>query len=166
MKKNIIINLVIKQKEWKNENIFRNYKKAIENIFKQTLSVLGIELPKKSAMEISVVLTGNQEIQNLNREYRNTDKATNVLSFQVIKEDLTKEIKKQPYLLLGDVFISLEVLKQEAKEQDKSIQDHFSHLFAHSFLHLLGYDHIKDDEAEVMERLEEMILEKLKMIEN
>lgn len=159
--KNIIIDLIINDEKWKTENIFQNYESVIENIVKESLSVLKIELPKDSTIEFSVVLTNNQEIQELNKKYRDKDKPTNVLSFQVIENHLDDEIAKQPYLLLGDIFVSLDVLKQEAREQGKLIQNHFTHLCLHSFLHLLGYDHMNDSEAGEMEALEVKVLSKL-----
>lgn len=158
---NIIIDLIINDEKWKTENIFQNYKKVIENIVKESFVILKIVLPEDSAIEFSVVLTNNTEIQELNKQYRGKDKPTNVLSFQVIENHLNDEIAKQPYLLLGDIFVSLNVLKQEAKEQGKSIQNHFTHLCLHSFLHLLGYDHMNDIEADEMESLEVKVLEKI-----
>jgi len=169
--KNILIDLIIKDRNWVNnvgitnssqqEGVFRDYKNILEDVVAKTLFVLKIKLPKNSVIEFSVVLTNNKEIQALNKQYRNKDKPTNVLSFQVIKNRLDKEILQQSHLLLGDIFISLDMLRQEAKEQGKSIQNHFIHLFLHSFLHLLGYDHIKEKEAEKMEGLEVEVLKEM-----
>lgn len=158
---NIEIDLTIKDNLWKTENIFLNYKDEIKKIVEECLKTLKIKLPKESVIEISFVFTNDQEIQSLNKKYRKKDQPTNVLSFQIIKKSLKQEIAKNPHLLLGDIFISLDTLKQEAEEQSKSIQDHFTHLIIHSFLHLLGYNHKKDKEAEKMEDLEVKILEKL-----
>jgi probable rRNA maturation factor len=162
--KNIIVDLIINDQKWNTESIFKDYKIIFENIIKETLNFLQIKLPKNSIIELSVILTDDKEIQAINKEYRNKDKPTNVLSFQVIPDDLESEIKKQPHLLLGDIFMSFDTLKCETKEQGKLIQDHFTHLFLHSFLHLLGYDHIDDFEAELMEDLEVKILNKLGIV--
>lgn len=159
--KNVIIDLIINNKRWNTNSIFDNYIKVVNDIISKTLEFLQIKLPQDSQIEISVVLTDDKEIQAINKQYRNKDKPTNVLSFQIIQDDLESELKKQPHLLLGDIFISFDTLKREAKEQGKSIQNHFIHLFLHSFLHLLGYDHLEDDEAEQMESLEIKILDKM-----
>lgn len=102
--------------------------------------------------EISIVLTGDAEQRQLNRQYRGMDKPTNVLSFPQIA----------PFGpvagLLGDIILARETLEREAAEMGISFLDHFTHLVVHGFLHILGYDHIKDDEALVMEGLEIRIL--------
>jgi len=107
------------------------------------------------AAELSVVLTGDAEQQALNRDWRGIDKSTNVLSFPQI----------EPFGpvsgLLGDIILARETLEREAAEQGVSFEDHFTHLMVHGFLHILGYDHIDDDEALVMEGLETQILASL-----
>lgn len=101
----------------------------------------------KKASELSVVLCDDAYIQELNAEYRGKDKPTNVLSFPQ-DEDFH----------LGDIVIAFETIKREADEQNKTFQDHFSHMLVHGFLHLLGYDHESDEEADVMENTEIQIL--------
>lgn len=100
--------------------------------------------------EVSITLIDDKEIHKLNKDYRSIDKATNVLSFEL-----------QDDILLGDIFISLDTVKREAKDLNISVEDHTAHMVVHGVLHLLGYDHIKDDEAEVMEKTEVKILKKL-----
>jgi len=100
--------------------------------------------------EISIVLTDDTHIQALNRDYRGKDKSTNVLSFP----------QDEP-ALLGDVICAHETIAREAEEQGKSFHDHFTHMLIHGALHLLGYDHETDEEAEEMESLEIEILSKL-----
>jgi probable rRNA maturation factor len=91
----------------------------------------------------------------LNRDWRGIDKSTNVLSFPQI----------EPFApvsgLLGDIILARETLEREAAEQGVSVEDHFTHLVVHGFLHLLGYDHMDDDEALAMEGLETQILASL-----
>ncbi len=106
-----------------------------------------------SSAEASVVFCDDAFIQNLNRDYRDKDKPTNVLSFP---QDFTP---KSP--MLGDSIFAFETIEREAVEQDKSFDDHLLHLSIHSTLHLLGYDHIEDDEAEEMETLEIKLLNEL-----
>lgn len=102
--------------------------------------------------EVLLRLVDVDEIQQLNRDYRGKDKPTNVLSFP---SDLPPEIEEA---ILGDVVICLEVVRKEALEQDKSFEDHLLHMAIHGTLHLLGYDHMEEDEAETMESLEIKLL--------
>jgi probable rRNA maturation factor len=109
----------------------------------------------KGTAEVSLILTSDDEQRILNRDWRGIDKPTNVLSFPQI----------EPFGavsgLLGDIILARETLEKEASEQDVSFDDHFTHLVVHGFLHLLGYDHVKDDEALAMEGLETQILASL-----
>ena len=105
--------------------------------------------------ELSIVLTDDAEQRALNREWRGVDKPTNVLSFPQIA----------PFApivgILGDITLARETLEREAQELGKSFEDHFIHLVAHGFLHILGYDHLEEADALVMERLETQILSSL-----
>jgi probable rRNA maturation factor len=107
------------------------------------------------AAELSIVLTDDAEQRGLNREWRGIDTSTNVLSFPQLAPfgDVIG--------LLGDIILARETLVREAEELAVSFEDHFTHLVVHGFLHLLGYDHIDDDEARVMEGLETQILASL-----
>ncbi len=100
--------------------------------------------------EASIILTNDAEIHKLNKQYRGFDKPTNVLSFET--GDST---------LLGDIFISFDTVMREARENDKSFEDHAAHMVVHGILHLLGYDHIEDTDADKMESLEIKVLKKL-----
>lgn len=105
--------------------------------------------------ELSVRLVDAEESQALNRDYRGKDRPTNVLSFP---------FENPPGVslpLLGDLVICHPVVVAEAAEQDKSLHDHYAHMVVHGTLHLLGYDHLEDDEAEAMEALEREILAEL-----
>lgn len=131
---------------------------ALEDIIS---SAAVIALEKKnlspSEIEVSVVLTDDAQIQTLNREYRDKDKPTNVLSFP--QTDFTDSIDAAaPFLCLGDLVMAYGTLEREAKEQSKSLLEHFTHLCVHGTLHLLGYDHIDASEATEMEALEVEIL--------
>ena len=109
-------------------------------------------------LELSMVFTNDSEIQVLNRDYREKNKPTNVLSFPQMEWD---DMPALPFLGLGDNVFAYETIMSEAQEQDKSIKDHLAHLIIHGLLHLCGYDHIEDDEAEEMEALEVQILSTL-----
>ena len=101
--------------------------------------------------EISFVLTDDKRMRALNRAYRGKDKPTNVLSFAAL--DGVRPKLGMPWLL-GDVVLTSGVIAREAKAQRKSLQHHLSHLAVHGVLHLLGYDHEQDRDAEAMEALE------------
>jgi probable rRNA maturation factor len=115
-----------------------------------------VELPADET-EVAVMLTDDARIRDLNREWRGQDKATNVLSFPAAQPPGESP---QP-LMLGDIAIAFETTRNEAETEGKPFQNHLSHLAIHGFLHLLGYDHLDDEEAEEMEALERDILAKL-----
>lgn len=111
-------------------------------------------LGKTSAI-VSLLINSPDEIQQLNKQYRGKDKATNVLSFPM------QSPEEVDICLLGDVVLCAEVIKQEAKQQDKTETSHWAHMVVHGMLHLQGYDHVDDAEAQTMEQLEIKILEKI-----
>lgn len=106
-------------------------------------------------LEVTLRICGVDESQELNQTYRNKNKPTNVLSFPFEPP----EHVQLPFL--GDLIICAPVVEREAIEQNKAVTDHWAHLSLHGLLHLLGYDHIEDDEANEMEALEICILAKL-----
>jgi probable rRNA maturation factor len=114
------------------------------------------DLPLERA-ELSLVLADDAMVQELNRQYRGQDKPTNVLSFAALDDEDAPEPEDGP-LLLGDVIIAYETTAAEAQAEGKSLTDHLSHLVVHGVLHLLGFDHMEEDEAEEMEGLESSIL--------
>lgn len=114
-----------------------------------------------SHIEFSVTLTNDNEIQSLNSQYRNKDKATNVLSFPADEIDPNNPnsiVHYNGYILIGDIVISFNTVQKEAELENKTFENHFAHLFLHGLLHLLGYDHEEEREAIIMEDLERKIL--------
>lgn len=105
--------------------------------------------------EVTIRLVDEEESQALNRDYRHKDKPTNVLSFPF---EVPKGIELD---LLGDLVICRQVVEREAKEQNKDLSAHWAHMVVHGSLHLLGYDHIQDEEAQEMESLEITIMQSL-----
>lgn len=103
----------------------------------------------------SMLVTTSDEVQKLNKQYRDKDKATNVLSFPM------QSPEEVDIHLLGDIVLCASVIKQEAEQQSKTSTAHWAHMVVHGMLHLQGYDHIENDEAEDMEQLEINILKKL-----
>lgn len=110
----------------------------------------------KDQADIVVLLCDDAEMKSLNAEYRQKNAPTNVLSFPA-----PKSMRLPGMMHLGDIAFGLETCVREAKEQGKSLKNHVLHLSVHGALHLLGYDHVADDEAERMEALERHILKGL-----
>lgn len=107
--------------------------------------------------QVSIEIVDKTMSQELNKTYRNKDKPTNVLSFPLELPEFVKED------LIGDLAICSEVVEQEAIEQNKVAINHWAHMTIHGTLHLLGYDHIQDEDAEMMETLEIKLLNKLEI---
>lgn len=105
---------------------------------------------KSQDAEVSIILVDDDEIREINKTYRGMDKATNVLSFELGDE-----------VLLGDIYIALGTVEREARDAKISVADHAAHMVVHGMLHLMGYDHIADEDAIVMEMKEIKILKKL-----
>ena len=116
----------------------------------------------KRPVEISVLMTGDEKVRELNAEYRQKDRPTNVLSFPMSDaEELRDTNVTGPELLLGDIILAHGVCEAEAAEKGVTVEDHATHLIVHGTLHLLGYDHDGDDEASDMEAREIRALERL-----
>ncbi|GHF16279.1 endoribonuclease YbeY [Kordiimonas sediminis] len=114
--------------------------------------------------EISFSFVDDDEIQQLNAEYRDKNKPTNVLSFPGCDPDMLNDYtalakRGGPPVMFGDIIITYGVVAEEAMAQNKKFVHHLHHLLVHGLLHLLGYDHIEEDEAEEMEALEKRILQ-------
>ena len=105
---------------------------------------------------LAVLLTDDAAIRRLNAQWRNIDKPTNVLSFPPAPSAVPDAVKS-----LGDIAIAYETAAREAKTDDKPFDHHLAHLAVHGFLHLLGYDHESDADAQTMEQLERVILARL-----
>ncbi|GLX79950.1 endoribonuclease YbeY [Thalassotalea insulae] len=107
------------------------------------------------SFEITIRVVGPEESQSLNQQYRGKDKPTNVLSFPFeVPEGLELD-------LLGDLVICADIVEQEAQQQNKPLLNHWAHMVIHGCLHLLGYDHISDEDADEMEALEIKLLANL-----
>jgi probable rRNA maturation factor len=157
------IKLNIEEKRWLEydpkieKNIFLFLEKIIPYTKIKSL------LDQKINIEISFLLTNNKKIQELNKNYRQKNKATNILAFPLYDLDLKEERNLDELLfnnnlILGDLILSLEYLQNEAKEQEKNIDHHLKHLIIHGLLHLIGYDHITKIEQMEMEEIEIKIL--------
>ncbi len=143
-----------------------DYEKIIHNAVQAVISGIpeGASLRKFADIELSIVLCDDTLIHQLNNDYRKQDKATNVLSFEglgpnerdtYLRSD--QDIPEIPFSL-GEIYIAYETVEREAVTAGVSIAEHFCHLVIHGILHLLGYDHIEDDDAQVMEAHETRVL--------
>ncbi|WAM30686.1 rRNA maturation RNase YbeY [Caldicellulosiruptor naganoensis] len=137
------------------ENIYR----IIEDSVLNTLKIFMDD----DNYEISVMIVDNQFIKELNKNYRNIDEETDVLSFPifefkngVLQEDITIVEEEIP---LGDIVISIEKVYEQAKEFGHSVKREIAYLTVHSVLHLLGFDHIEENDRKLMRKYEEMVLE-------
>ena len=123
--------------------------------------------------QVNVILTDNEGIKSVNKEYRDMDKETDVLSFPNLEfeapgfSDLDDRFDasmidpETDELILGDIMISVDKVKEQAENYGHSLKREFAFLVAHSMLHLSGYDHMTPEEAKVMERKQEAVLQKL-----
>ena len=143
------------------------YEEVIKKVLKYCYKEENIE---SSNMEITITLTTPENIRKINREYRNIDKATDVLSFPMFeKDELDKKIKEKDFEhedILGDIIISIEKVEEQAKEYGHSFERELSYMVVHGFYHLMGYDHIKEEDKKIMRPKEEKILNDLKIMRN
>ena len=147
----IQIDIMVEAGNWSDET-------ALEGLVRKSVEAAWARLGLKSATsELSVVFTDDASIQTLNAEWRDKDKPTNVLSFPAFPV----KAGTQPGPMLGDIVIARETVEREALEEGKPLENHLAHLIVHGFLHLLGYDHETDEEAEIMEAREREILHAL-----
>lgn len=136
---------------WQSEHSLRM---LVDRVLEATLH--GLEFDDVDS-ELSLVFTDDANIRTINAKWRHIDKATNVLSFPAFPI----QPGQQPGPILGDIVIARETVQREAQEENKSFDDHLSHLIVHGLLHLTGYDHQNDEEAKQMESLERKILASL-----
>ena len=124
--------------------------KDIDRVLKKA-----IEIEKVGVVEFNVIIVDNQYIHKLNKEYRNIDRETDVITFALEDND---DIHYDNFRLLGDIYISLDKAKSQAIEYEHSLKREICFLAVHGFLHLLGYDHMKKEEEKIMFARQELIL--------
>ena len=128
--------------------------KNLEDRLHKIVELILIEEDSRNS-EINLRLMNNKEMQALNAEFRNKDRPTNVLSFP--NEDISSKFTNN----LGDIAISCEYVKKEAEDEGKTFDEHIIHMLAHGVYHILGYDHINNELAMIMEKKEINILKKI-----
>ena len=141
------------------ENI--KYLNFVEEVIGQAFSIEGID---NINLYINVILTNPENIRKSNKKYRNIDKETDVLSFPMFEqEEIQKMIKKGNNIedVLGDIVISISRVEEQAKEYGHSFEREFAYMLVHGFYHLMGYDHMEENEKIQMRKKEEFVLEKL-----
>lgn len=140
------------------------YEKAIKKVVDECFETENLQ---NSNLYMSITLTNPEEIRTMNRQYRNIDKATDVLSFPMFEKEEIDEIihnsKNIEVDILGDVVVSIEQVSRQAKEYGHSFERELSYMIVHGFYHLMGYDHMEEDDKKVMRKKEENVLQKLKI---
>ena len=139
-----------------------------ETILKVLDKCFEIENLPKEKLLVSITITNPENIRKLNKQYRDIDKETDVLSFPMFeKEEIQQMLQKGIWEyddILGDMIISLKQVQEQAIEYGHSFERELSYMVVHSFYHLMGYDHIKEEDKEVMRPKEEYVLEQLGII--
>jgi probable rRNA maturation factor len=124
--------------------------KELDSVIKFACKHLNIENPL-----LNIVIVDNKRIQEINRDYRNKDAVTDVISFAF---EEAKDLEYEDVRFLGEIYISYERCKEQAKDYGHSVRREFCYLAVHGLLHLLGYDHMNEEDKKVMRALEEEIL--------
>ena len=153
------------------EIIFKNiekkekYQKTVQRVLEKCFEE---EKMTDSKLMITITLTNAENIKNINKQYRNIDKATDVLSFPMFeKDELENKIKNRLFEhedILGDIIISIPKVEEQAKEYGHSFEREFSYMIVHGFYHLVGYDHIKEEDKQEMRQKEDKILNQLNIL--
>lgn len=142
----------------------KKYENVIEKVLKECFREENIQ---ESGLYITVTLTNPDYIKEINEQYREIDKATDVLSFPMFeKDELDEKIQRKAFEhedILGDIIISIEKVEEQAKEYEHSFERELSYMLVHGFYHLMGYDHIKEEDKLMMRPKEEKILTDLKI---
>lgn len=118
-----------------------------------------------SKLYISVILTNPDEIQKMNKDYRKIDKTTDVLSFPMYERNEIPNLNKEIEEPIGDIVISVERVRKQAKEYEHSFERELAYMLVHGFYHIMGYDHMEEMEKKEMRAKEDVILNRLNIIE-
>ena len=144
------------------------YEKTIELVVNECFKVEKLE---NTNLYMCITLTNPEHIHKLNKEYRTVDRPTDVLSFPMFEKDEVERLvqkyqnnKRDIREVLGDVVISIEKVEEQAKEYGHSFERELAYMVVHGFYHIMGYDHIKEEDKVIMRPKEEYVLNKLKII--
>lgn len=137
----------------------KEYEKIIEKVVHKCFEVENL---LNSKLYVSITLTTPEQIHKINKEYRNVDRSTDVLSFPMFeKSELEKKIKNNDFThedVLGDLVISIKQVEVQAEEYGHSFEREFAYMLVHGFYHLMGYDHIEEKDKIIMRPKEENVL--------
>ena len=138
-----------------NELSWKNYKSYIDLIIQKMIVVLDLE----KNYDMSIIVVDPEAIHQINRDYRNIDKVTDVISFA--SQDDLSVLNMEESIELGDIFINVQAIRDQAKDYGHSIKREFCFLVTHGILHLLGYDHMNSIDEKEMFNLQEVILDEI-----
>ncbi len=137
----------------------KQYEKTIKKVVQKCFEEEGL---LNSKLIMTITLTTPEEIRKINNQYRKIDKATDVLSFPMFeKQELDEKIENNDFLcedVLGDIVISIEKVKEQAEEYGHSFERELGYMIVHGFYHLMGYDHIEEEDKKIMRPKEEKVL--------
>lgn len=140
-----------------NEKYINTLTKVINKCFEE-------EKLKNKNLYVNIVLTNPENIRKINKEHRNIDKETDVLSFPMFEKEELEKRKDLNQDVLGDIVISIERVEKQADEYGHSFERELSYMAVHGFYHLMGYDHINEEDRVIMRQKEENVLNKLKIL--
>ena len=138
----------------------KEYEQHIKYIVNECFKEEGID---KKSLYINVVLTTPKNIRDINKQKRNIDNETDVLSFPMFEKEEIGQVPDEQFDVLGDIVISIDRVKQQAEEYGHSFERELSYMVVHGFYHLMGYDHMVEDDKIKMREREENILSKLQI---
>lgn len=157
IKKRLDIQISLEEGSWADEQVLADLSDKVLEASAAFIFVHEKQPFPKTPVEISLLFTDDASIHEINAEWRKQDKPTNVLSFPAFP----LEPGGKPGPMLGDIILAEETIRRESLELEKPFDEHLTHLLVHGFLHLFGYDHMNDADAERMEALETRILAEL-----
>ena len=141
------------------------WEEIVKKVFNTCFEEEGLQ---DSKLYITVTFTNPENIQKINQQYRNIDGPTDVLSFPMFqKEELDNKVQKKEFQyqdILGDIIISIPKVEEQAKEYGHSFERELSYMLVHGFYHLMGYDHIEEEDKKIMRTKEEKVLETLNIL--
>ena len=142
-----------------------NWEDIVKKVFDKCFEEEGLQ---DSKLYITVTFTNPENIQKINQQYRNINRPTDVLSFPMFqKEELDNKIQEKEFQyqdILGDIVISIPKVEEQAKEYRHSFERELSYMLVHGFYHLMGYDHMEEEDKKVMRAKEEKVLETLNIL--
>lgn len=140
--------------------IEQKYIDFIENVLEECFKEENLNNTK---LYVNILLTNSKNIRTINKEHRNIDKETDVLSFPMFEKDEIKNINSENVDVLGDIVISIEQVKKQAEEYEHSFDRELAYMLVHGFYHLMGYDHMNEGDKKEMRSKEENVLNNLKI---